>query len=184
MKRANYSAEPLGHYGLSKTNYTHFTSPIRRYADLIVHRVLAAVTGSAPGSTPKLDELQQLAHHISETERNSSSAEMESQKLKLIEFLWNERKSAKDDSLPCHPAIIHEVRRKGLFIELTDLFIKGLVPEIDFPYCREGYWFDGSNSRFVGSKPKRIFQAGQTIQVIVENVDFNQRLVNFKIVEV
>ena len=183
MKRANYSAEPLGHYGLSKTNYTHFTSPIRRYADLIVHRILAAVTGSAPCSTPKLDKLQQLAHHISETERNSSSAEMESQKLKLIEFLWNERKSAKDDSLPCHPAIIHEVRRKGLFIELTDLFIKGLVPEIDFPYCREGYWFDGSSSRFVGSKPKRIFQAGQTIQVIVENVDFNQRLVNFKIIE-
>ena len=184
MKRANYSAEPLGHYGLSKTNYTHFTSPIRRYADLIVHRVLAAVTGSTPGSTPKLDELQQLANHISETERNSSSAEMESQKLKLIEFLWNERKGSGDGSLPCHPAIIHEVRRKGLFIELTDLFIKGLVPEIDFPYGREGYWFDDSNSRFVGSKPKRIFQAGQTIQVIVENVDFNQRLVNFKIIEV
>ena len=109
---------------------------------------------------------------------------MESPKLTLIEFLWNERKSAKDGSLPCHPAIIHEVRRKGLLIELTDLLIKGLVPEIDFPYCREGYWFDGSNSRFVGSKPKRIFQAGQTIQVIVENVDFYQRLVNFKIIEV
>ena len=59
-----------------------------------------------------------------------------------------------------------------------------LEKAIDFPYCREGYWFDGSNSRFVGSKPKRIFQAGQTIQVIVENVDFNQRLVNFKIIEV
>ena len=92
MKRASYSSDPLGHYGLSKTNYTHFTSPIRRYADLIVHRVLAAVTGSVPGSTPKIEELQQIANHISETERNSSSAEMESQKIKLIEFLWNEKR--------------------------------------------------------------------------------------------
>ena len=183
MKRASYSSDPLGHYGLSKTNYSHFTSPIRRYADLIVHRVLAAVTGSVPGSTPKIEELQQIANHISETERNSSSAEMESQKIKLIEFLWNEKKEAKDSSYPSHPAIIHEVRRKGLFIELTDFFIKGLVPENGLPYCREGYWFDGSNSRFIGSKPKRIFQAGQSIEVIIENVDFNQRLIDFKITE-
>ena len=184
MNRANYSAQPLGHFGLSKTNYTHFTSPIRRYADLIVHRILAAVTGSSPSCTPKLDELHQLANHISETERNSSSAEMESQKLKLIEFLWNERKESEDGSLPCYPAIIHEVRRKGLFIELSDLFIKGVVQENGFPCCRDGYWFDGSNSRFVCSKPKKIFQAGQEIEVIVENVDFNQLLINFKIVEV
>ena len=181
MKRASYSADPLGHYGLSKTNYTHFTSPIRRYADLIVHRVLAAVTGSVPSSTPKFDELQQTANHISSTERTSSSAEMESQKLKLIEFLWNEKKVSKDGSPASHPAIIHEVRRKGLFIELTDLLIKGLVPERALPHCREGYWFDGSNARFVGTRPKRTFEAGQTIKVCVDKVDFEQRLVDFKV---
>ena len=181
MKRASYSADPLGHYGLSKTNYTHFTSPIRRYADLIVHRVLAAVTGSVPSSTPKFDELQQTAKHISGTERTSSSAEMESQKLKLIEFLWNEKKVSPNGSIPSHPAIIHEVRRKGLFIELTDLLIKGLVPESALPYCREGYWFDGSNSKFVGTRPKRTFEAGQTVKVCVDKVDFDQRLVDFKI---
>ena len=181
MKRASYSAEPLGHYGLSKTNYTHFTSPIRRYADLIVHRVLAAITGSAPSSTPKFDELHQTANHISGTERTSSSAETESQKLKLIEFLWNEKKVSKDGSPASHPAIIHEVRRKGLFIELTDLLIKGLVPERALPHCREGYWFDGSNARFVGTRPKRTFEAGQTIKVCIDKVDFEQRLVDFKV---
>ena len=183
MKRATYSEEPIGHYGLSKTNYTHFTSPIRRYADLIVHRVLASVTGAVPAKTPKIPELNAIAKHISDTERNSASAEMESQKLKQLEFLWLETKDSGDSSPPTHPAIIHNVRRKGLFIELTDHFIKGLVPEHGLPHCRGGYWFDGSMSRFVGSKPKRTFQAGQEILVAVERVDLDQRLVDFKIVD-
>ena len=183
MKRATYSEEPIGHYGLSKTNYTHFTSPIRRYADLIVHRVLAAVTGTVPAKTPKLPEVNGIAKHISDTERNSASAEMESQKLKQLEFLLLETKDSGDSPTPTHPAIIHDVRRKGLFIELTDYFIKGLVPEHALPHCRGGYWFDGSMIRFVGSKPKRTFEAGQKILVAVERVDLDQRLVDFRIVD-
>ena len=183
MKRATYSEEPIGHYGLSKTNYTHFTSPIRRYADLIVHRVLASVTGAVSIKTPKLTELNGISKHLSGTERNSASAEMESQKLKQLEFLWLETKDSGDSPTPTHPAIIHNIRRKGLFIELTDHFIKGLVPEHALPHCRGGYWFDGSMSRFVGSKPKRIFEAGQEILVTVDRVDLDQRLVDFKIVD-
>ena len=183
MKRATYSEKPIGHYGLSKTNYTHFTSPIRRYADLIVHRVLASVTGAVSIKTPKLTELNEISKHLSGTERNSASAEMESQKLKQLEFLWLETKDSGDSPTPTHPAIIHNIRRKGLFIELTDHFIKGLVPEHALPHCRGGYWFDGSMSRFVGSKPKRIFEAGQEILVTVDRVDLDQRLVDFKIVD-
>jgi len=183
MKRATYSEEPIGHYGLSKSNYTHFTSPIRRYADLIVHRILAAVTGTVPAKTPKISELNGIAKHISDTERNSASAEMESQKLKQLEFLWLETKNSEGSSTPTHPAIIHDIRRKGLFIELTDHFIKGLVPEHALPHCRGGYWFDGSMSRFVGSKPKRTFEAGQEILVTVDKVDLDQRLVDFRIVD-
>ena len=183
MKRATYSEKPIGHYGLSKTNYTHFTSPIRRYADLIVHRVLASVTGAVSIKTPKLTELNGISKHLSGTERNSASAEMESQKLKQLEFLWLETKDSGDSPTPTHPAIIHNIRRKGLFIELTDHFIKGLVPEHALPHCRGGYWFDGSMSRFVGSKPKRIFEAGQEILVTVDRVDLDQRLVDFKIVD-
>jgi exoribonuclease R len=108
---------------------------------------------------------------------------MESQKLKQLEFLWLETKDSGDSPTPTHPAIIHNIRRKGLFIELTDHFIKGLVPEHALPHCRGGYWFDGSMSRFVGSKPKRIFEAGQEILVTVDRVDLDQRLVDFKIVD-
>ena len=183
LKRAAYASEPIGHYGLAKVNYTHFTSPIRRYADLIVHRILAATTGSAAAKTPPLGKLQELAGHLSDTERNSSDAEFETQKLKQIEYLWHEAKRSTQKNPVTHPAMIHEVRRKGLFVELTDFFIKGLVTEADLPHCRDGYWFDGSMARFIGSKPKRVFQAGDTVRVAVSRVDFQRRMVDFKIIE-
>jgi ribonuclease R len=183
LKRATYANEPIGHYGLAKVNYTHFTSPIRRYADLIVHRILAAITGNAPAKTPPLGKLEELAGHLSDTERNSSDAEFETQKLKQIEYLWHEAKRSSQKNPVTHPAMIHEVRRKGLFVELTDFFIKGLVTEADLPHCKGGYWFDGAMARFIGSKPKRVFQAGDTVQVAVSRVDFQRRMVDFKIIE-
>jgi ribonuclease R len=183
LKRANYESEPIGHYGLAKVNYTHFTSPIRRYADLVVHRVLGAITGNAPEKTPPAGKLAELAGHLSDTERNSSDAEFETQKLKQIEFLWREAKQSGEKNPITHPAMIHEVRRKGLFVELTDIFIKGLVTEAALPPCKGGYWFDGAMARFIGSKPKRVFQAGDTVQVTVSRVDFQRRMVDFKIIE-
>ena len=183
LKRATYDHHPEGHYGLAKINYTHFTSPIRRYADLVVHRVLASITGSAPEKTPPVAEMEKLAQHLSDTERNSADAENETQKLKQLEFLWGEAKRGGKKNPASHPAVVHEVRRKGLFIELTDYFIKGVVAEPDLPECRGGYWFDGTLNRFVGTKPKRTFQAGDTIKVAVAYVDFDRRMVDFKIVE-
>ena len=183
LKRATYAGEPIGHYGLAKANYTHFTSPIRRYADLVVHRVLSNITGNSPAKTPTLDQLEQLAGHLSDTERNSSDAEFETQKLKQIEYLWREAKAGNSENPVTHPAMIHEVRRKGLFVELTDCFIKGLVNEADLPHCRGGYWFDGSMARFIGSKPKRVFQAGDNVQVAVSHVDFERRMIDFRIIE-
>ena len=97
LKKAVYRASPDGHYGLAKKDYTHFTSPIRRYADLVVHRVLSfyllkhagqAATRSAPGYA--LGNLESLAEHISLTEVNSAEAERESQKIKLLEFFERE----------------------------------------------------------------------------------------------
>ena len=75
------------------------------------------------------------------------------------------------------------MRRKGLFVELTDYFIKGLVSEDDLPYCRGGYWFDGAKSCFIGSKPKRHFQAGDLVEVAVSKIDFERRMVDFKIID-
>ena len=183
LKRAAYSEKPEGHYGLAKVNYTHFTSPIRRYADLVVHRVLAATCGTGPGKTPPLAKLAATAEHLSTTERISADAESESQKLKQLEFLWGEAQKGSDENPTTHPALVHEVRRKGLFIETTDYFIKGLVPERGLPYCRDGYWFDGTLMRFVGRNPNRTYQAGDTVQVAVAEVDFERKMVDFRIID-
>src|SRR4029077_3527626 len=85
LKRARYAAHPLGHYGLAKANYLHFTSPIRRYADLIVHRTLAERNLSRR-SKIDLGQVESIADHISDTERNAADAEIESVRLKKLQF--------------------------------------------------------------------------------------------------
>ena len=85
LKRARYATQPLGHYGLAKNNYTHFTSPIRRYADLVVHRALAESGADAEPRT-ELGRLSSMAEHISATERVAAEAEIESVKMKKLEF--------------------------------------------------------------------------------------------------
>ena len=82
LMRARYAVEPLGHYGLAKTKYTHFTSPIRRYADLVVHR--ASVRATTPLDRTRF---KKTAEHISDTERNSADAERDSKDVKLFAFL-------------------------------------------------------------------------------------------------
>src|SRR6185437_8188140 len=85
LKRARYSPQLLGHYGLAKANYLHFTSPIRRYADLVVHRTLAERNVSRR-SKIDVGQLESLAEHISDTERNAADAEIESVRLKKLQF--------------------------------------------------------------------------------------------------
>src|SRR5204862_573767 len=93
LKRARYDPRPLGHYGLAKTNYVHFTSPIRRYADLVVHRALGrdgppgrpARSASAPYH-PTTAEIASIAEHISTTERNAADAEIDATQMKKLEF--------------------------------------------------------------------------------------------------
>ena len=85
LKRARYAAQPLGHYGLAKANYLHFTSPIRRYADLVVHRTLAE-RNSPRQSKIDIGQIESMAEHISETERNAAEAEIESVRLKKLQY--------------------------------------------------------------------------------------------------
>src|SRR5213078_1876981 len=85
LKRARYAPQPLGHYGLAKNNYTHFTSPIRRYADLVVHRALAE-RNLPRRSRTDMGSITAIADHISETERVAADAEMDGVKMKKLEF--------------------------------------------------------------------------------------------------
>ena len=170
LKRASYSPEPAGHYGLAKSDYTHFTSPIRRYADLIVHRVLSDVCGYAKpkGRIPFGD----IARHISTTERNAAEAEREAVRLKKFEFF---RQQLAKKTGQTFKAVVLEVRNFGMFIELPDIMAGGLVHVSalgdDF------YTFDQARQRFIGRKKKKVYQAGDKLEVVVARVDpFKQQL--------
>ncbi len=175
LKRARYAPEPLGHYGLHKSNYTHFTSPIRRYSDLIVHRTLAHLLGlnrrGADSST-----LGSVADHISTTERIAADAEKDSVKLKKLEFFQNQLSSR--GAGETFTARILEVRNYGLLIELPDFLMNGLV----HVSALDGDFFllDAAHSRLVGRRSRRVFQVGDEIRVQVARVDLFKQQVDFR----
>ena len=170
LKRAVYSPEPAGHYGLAKSDYTHFTSPIRRYADLMVHRVLSEVCRytKPKGRTP----FGEIARHISTTERNATEAEREAIRLKKFEFFRQQLARHTGEKFR---AIVLEVRNFGMFVELPDAMAGGLIHVSalgdDF------YTFDQERQRFIGRRYKKVYQAGDELQVVVARVDpFKQQL--------
>ena len=109
LMRACYSVEPLGHYGLAKKKYTHFTSPIRRYADLVVHRALFDKIAARESA------LKEIAEHISVTERNSADAERDSKDVKLFAFLKAQLESGEPTK---YPALVTDVRNFGFFVDV------------------------------------------------------------------
>ncbi|MBT8038389.1 MAG: ribonuclease R [Verrucomicrobiae bacterium] len=180
LKRAAYFQDPLGHYGLSKANYCHFTSPIRRYADLVVHRGLQRNLGNPPkhlDKTPPPGEIAQIALHISETERTSAEAENESRRLKMLQYLHI--CSLKEDP-PVFNTVVTDVRHFGLFVEAIDIMTKGLIKTEDFP---EGEWrFEENLVRFTGPHGKK-FTVGEQYPCLVANVDMERQMVDFKFTE-
>ena len=175
LKRARYAPEPEGHYGLHKSDYTHFTSPIRRYADLIVHRALERRLGLVKKG-PDSGALAPLAEHISTTERVASDAEREAVRLKKLEYFRDQMGGGKKSST--FSARILEVRNYGLLVELPDCLLSGLIHvsaiEGDF------FVYDRQRGRMVGRRSKRVFQAGGEIQVAVAKVDMFKQQVDFR----
>jgi ribonuclease R len=170
LMRARYAVEPLGHYGLAKKKYTHFTSPIRRYADLVVHRALFD-KNSAPASV-----LQEIADHISTTERNSADAERDSKDVKLFAFLKNQLKSGEPIK---YPALVMDVRNFGFFVDVPGLAMSGLVPlslmEDDF------YVFDEARRNLTGRRTRRQIRLGDRVTVQVAKVDSFKKQVDFRL---
>lgn len=172
LMRARYAIEPLGHYGLAKDKYAHFTSPIRRFADLIVHRSLFEKAKMSASF------LQQTAEHISTTERNSGDAERDSKDVKMYAYL-KEQLSSKNPQV--YEALITDIRNFGLFIDVPDLGMRGLVPlsgiEDDF------YEFDSTRVQVIGRRTKKVIKLGDMLKVQVEKVDTFKKEVDFELVQ-
>jgi ribonuclease R len=172
LMRARYAVEPLGHYGLAKKKYTHFTSPIRRYADLVVHRALFDKTPAQASA------LKEIADHISVTERNSADAERDSKDVKLFAFLKAQLQSGKPER---YPALVTDVRNFGFFVDVTGLAMSGLVPlstmEDDF------YIFDEARNHLVGRRTRRMIRLGDQLTVQVAKVDAFKKQVDFCLAE-
>ena len=164
LKLARYSAENLGHFALAASTYTHFTSPIRRYPDLTVHRL---IRGQATSSLPA------IAEDCSQTERRAAEAERELVEWKKVKFMA-ERLGQE------FKALIISTTRSGFFVELEDLFVEGMVPIDSLPGDRYGYY---ENTRqIVGQRTRRQFAIGDQVRVLLERVDAVERKLHFSLV--
>jgi ribonuclease R len=171
LARARYSADPLGHYGLAKKNYAHFTSPIRRYADLVVHRSLFAAQGGA-AALP----LRPVADHLSATERNSADAERDSKDVKLHSYLLDQIRSGKPVR---YTAQVTSLRDFGFFVDVTGLGMSGLVPLSMLE--DDHYQHDTAAKQIRGRGKRRTIQLGDKIEVEVAKVDAARKMVDFRI---
>jgi ribonuclease R len=170
MSLARYEAEAKGHFGLALDHYTHFTSPIRRYPDLIVHRALKRrLSGeplSADDATELRSELGEAATHCSERERNAESAER-----KLVE--WKKAAFMRDFVGDVFDARVTGIAERGIFVLLLDHHVEGFVP---FPRLRRD-WYDRDERgvRLVGRDTGRVLRLGDELRVRVESVDVFRR---------
>jgi len=186
LKKAVYRHTPDGHFGLSKKDYTHFTSPIRRYADLVVHRVFADYVakqntrraGQTGPASYDLPRVSRLGEHLSLTEVNSAEAERDSVKVKLLEYFERELQRTPRTQFA---AIITDVRANGFFIELIDSMTFGFVPA---NALRDDYYsLNNAGDALVGRKRKQRYELNQRLPVTVEKVDRYKRLIDFQPVQ-
>lgn len=179
LMRARYDTEPLGHYGLATPNYCHFTSPIRRYADLVVHRSLNPLLANAPKGTRgpgSVAELAEAAEHISETERVSASAEKDANRMKLFEWLEGQCGA---DQPEVHDALITDTRHFGILLEIPRLQIRGLLKPDKLP---GGRWVYEAFANRWKSDRGSVLCAGLRVPVIPVKVDREQQWADFAIV--
>jgi ribonuclease R len=178
MQKAKYDAAPLGHFGLAAEHYTHFTSPIRRYPDLVVHRMLresrhGEMTG--PRREELEDDLPETARHTSEMERRADDAERELLQWKKVRFMADK---VGDE----YEGYITGVAAFGLFIELVEHFVEGLVHISSM--ADDYYRFVEQQHVLRGENTKKVYRLGDRVLVQVVRVDMERRQVDLGLVEI
>jgi ribonuclease R len=175
LKQAIYSPEPTGHYALAEEQYCHFTSPIRRYPDLLIHRqLIGRITGTRTYSVPRGAELTQIGQHCSDTERRAEKAERELKKIKLLEYLY-ERISEEFN------ATVTGVDRYGFFCRGIEMPAEGLV---HITTLRDDiYDYDRAGHCITGRRSGRVIRLGDPVRVAVARVDVDRRELDLRLVE-
>lgn len=170
MAKASYDTTNIGHYGLAFENYTHFTSPIRRYADLLVHRILFATLN---GQSANTGNLQETCKHISRTEKRSSEAERESNKYFQTIFVI-------DKIGETFEGTISGIAEHGLWVRMNENACEGMVPMQALPGDR--YYFDQESYRIVGHKTKKEYNFGDAVKVKIIEVHPRKRQIDLELV--
>ncbi len=175
LKQARYAGVSRGHYGLAVEWYTHFTSPIRRYPDLMVHRLLTARLGKRRKPAPPDPEaLEEAARYLSERERRAIGAEREMLARMQVRCLAH-RVGEEFNGL------ITSVTPFGFFVSLEEIFADGLVRLVDLP--DDYYKYDEARQRLLGRRHRKSFQLGDDVRVMVQHVDIKRRHVNLVLAE-
>jgi ribonuclease R len=171
LRQARYSVRNSGHFALAAKTYTHFTSPIRRYPDLLVHRLLG---GLLDGTRAPIPDLAAMADSCSDTERRAAEAERDLVEWKKIKFMIDR---VGDE----FPALIISTTRFGFFVELDELFVEGLVPLEALP--GERFAYQENVRKIVGQRTRREFVIGDKVTVRLDRVDGVEKKLSFSLAE-
>ena len=172
MAKARYDTENLGHYGLAFKYYTHFTSPIRRYPDMLVHRLLAQYLEG--GESAKKDTYDKLCKHASEREIVAAEAERASIKYKLVEFM-------QDKVGYVFGGHVSGLTEWGMYVEIEPTMIEGMVPLRDI---RSDYFeFDADHYRLVGKRTGIVYNLGDPVRIRVKKTNLEQKLLDYELIE-
>jgi len=168
MQRAVYSTDNIGHYGLGFKHYTHFTSPIRRYPDLMVHRLLSLYLAGKPAVNK--EELAAKCKHSSDMEQRATEAERSSVKYKQAEYL-SDKVGQEFDGL------ISGVSKWGIWVQLDETKCEGMVSVKSL--IDDFYYYDEDNYRYVGQRTGKVYRLGDPVRIQVKEIDLAKKQMNF-----